>query len=143
MDTGCRPARRPGEALFLTEVPGGLAVTRSEGLTAEARDVAAGDGESLADDEALAALGSALDDERAYSAKPVRPCPEADLAGQVAGGGPGPCDTSLEGQALASATGIADEDGPVVLAAMPTRPPTPPGPVPGRWNGWPARAPAG
>lgn len=141
MDTGCRPARRPGEALFLTEVPAGLAVTRSEGLTAEARDVAAGDGESLADDEALAALGSALDDERAYSAKLVRPGLEADLAGQVAG----PARATPRWRARrwppppASPTRTARS----CWSPMPTRPPTPPGPVPGRWNGWPARAPTG
>lgn len=111
------PARRLGEALFLTEVPGGLAVTRSDDLTSEVRDVAAGDGESLADDEALAALGAALDDEDAYSAMLVRPGLTANLPGQVVGGDFEGCEASIEGQPLATATAIADDGGPIVLVA--------------------------
>jgi hypothetical protein len=111
------PARMLGEAQFLTLVPGGLAVTRSSDLTPAVRAVTGGDGDepSVADDPQLAALGAALDDEAAYAAMVVRP--GAAAAGRGAPQGTDICDQALPAIPDASATAIADDDGPVVLVA--------------------------
>jgi hypothetical protein len=112
------PARVLGEAQFFTLLPGGLAVTRSSDLTADVRAVADDDGDtpSVADDPQLAALGAALDDEAAYAAMVVRPGVEA-AGGSETPQGTDVCDQALPGVPDASATGIADDDGPVILVA--------------------------
>jgi hypothetical protein len=110
------PARRLGEAVFLTLVPGGLAVARSTDLTPDVRGLADGDGvASLADDPQLTALAAALDAEGPYSAMLVRPGVSAAAGSTPAG--VDICDEALPGIPAASATGIADDGGPVILVA--------------------------
>jgi hypothetical protein len=121
MDLDAVSAARPlGEPLFLAEGDGNLVVTRRTDGTGPVLDALAGDadGATLADDEGLGALGRALDAEGAYSALLVRPglragaldvtSPEAAAAA---------CESALPAATTATATGIADDEGPVLLVA--------------------------
>ncbi len=73
-------ARPLGQALYLTEVSGGLAVSRGEDHTDELRGLAGDHDASVAADDTMAAVAGALDDAGAYSAMIERP-------GVVTGGG--------------------------------------------------------
>jgi hypothetical protein len=94
------PARRLGEAMFLTVVPGGLAVTRSSEFTAEVRGLAECDDVATpADDPDLVALAAAAS------------------GIEAAAGVDDLCAQALPGVPDATATGIADDGGPVILVA--------------------------
>ena len=115
------PARPIGESLFLARTGDeGLVVSTHTDATGPVLAAVAGEGEgpTLADDGPLAAAAAALDAEDAYGALLVSPglagggarlSPEASLA---------TTDTCLPAAQTATATGITDDDGPVMLVVL-------------------------
>jgi hypothetical protein len=115
------PARPIGETLFLARTgDGGLVVSTHTDATGPVLAAVAGEGDepTLADEAPLAAAAAALDAEEAYGALLVSPglaggglrvTPEASLA---------TTDACLPAAQTATATGITDDDGPVMLAVL-------------------------
>jgi hypothetical protein len=119
------PARPLGESLWLSLAAGdgSMTITRSADDAAEA-DAAVGgdaDGAVLGDDVSLAGLAAALDEQSAYGALLTRPginsvaalgtSASPEQAEQL-------CDQLLPEPTAAVATGVADDDGPVILIAL-------------------------
>lgn len=116
------PARPRGEAQWLARDGDYLTISRSAADSAAVRRSLAGaEGTpSFAGDEGLAGVAGALDAQAPYGAVLVRPGPAAGrAAGRApsAGGDTGSV-ACLPEPTTAAATGIADEDGPVLLVAL-------------------------
>lgn len=109
------PARPIGEALWISLVDDDrLIVTR----TAEDMEaVRSGDGESLADADALAALAEALDGEDVYSAVLYDGPTGADLGRSSPEDAEAMCREALPEPVVGVGTGITDDDGPVMVVA--------------------------
>ncbi|HEY8526514.1 MAG TPA: hypothetical protein VIL48_16185 [Acidimicrobiales bacterium] len=116
------PARRFGEALWFTLPDGRLTVTRSpDDSAAVTQALTGGDAPTLADDPALAGVATALDEESAYAAMLL--AGGGDGAGPAGAGAPpearqAACAQALPQPTAAVGTGVADEDGPVILIAL-------------------------
>lgn len=108
-------ARPIGEALWLSLVDDDrLVVTR----TAEDMEaVRSGEGESLADEDALTTLAEALDGEDVYSAVLHDGPMGADLGRVTPEQVEAMCEEALPEPVVAVGTGITDDDGPVMVLA--------------------------
>jgi hypothetical protein len=117
------PARPMGEPLWLTLDDGRLAVTRDAASSRTTRAALSGDdGPSvLGDDETLTALAEALDGQTPYSAllsRPGIPAMPFDVSDPSPGRAEALCDQALPQPTAGVATGITDDDGPVILVAL-------------------------
>jgi hypothetical protein len=120
IDIADRTVARPlGESLWLGLDGNRLAVARSRD-SAEAARGNGSEAATLADDEAFAALGAALDAEDPYAAMLVRPGLAIDPVDMRATPEQADalCDVALPEATTGVATGLADDDGPVYLVAL-------------------------
>jgi hypothetical protein len=133
---GATAARPLGEPLWITLAGDDLVVTRQVDATPAVRralgvptdaDASAGATGAvgtavLADDPDLVAVADALDAEDAYSALLVRPglslTPLLGPGAEAPGAFEQACEAGLDADTTAVATGIADDDGPVLLIAL-------------------------
>jgi hypothetical protein len=112
-------ARPLGEPLWLSLDDQRLVVTRSAEDMAAARDADGGEG-TLADDAVLAALADALDEEAVYTAL----LHDGPLESAPGGREASPeqreelCDEALAEGPAGVASGLADDDGPVIVLAL-------------------------
>jgi hypothetical protein len=122
------PARPIGESLWLAGGGRHLSISRSPGAIEAATALRGSGGDGLGADPVLAGLATALDEQSAYAALLVRPGindPAVGILGAESAGTADPaddiaafCDQLLTEGTTGVATGVAHDDGTVIVVAL-------------------------